>query len=152
MKICSFAGHSIIPHEEEVKIKLKKEIINLIEKESVTTFYSGGKGTFDWLCAHTVNNLRKNYPFIKTYWMLAYFPIKFDEYDTAIIKELFDGTLYPDIETVRKRFAILERNKFMVDESDFLIAYVKYGGRAEKTLKYAQKKKDIKIINIAKDR
>ena len=48
MKICSFAGHANIHFDkEEVKIKLKKEIIDLIEKENVTTFYSGGKGRFD---------------------------------------------------------------------------------------------------------
>lgn len=47
MKICCFAGHARIPNKEELKIKLKKEIINVIEKENVTTFYSGGKEAFD---------------------------------------------------------------------------------------------------------
>ncbi len=46
-KICCFAGHANILNKDEVKIKLKKEIIDLIEKENVTTFYSGGKGRFD---------------------------------------------------------------------------------------------------------
>ena len=43
-KICCFAGHSNILNKDEVKIKLKKKIIDLIEKEKVTTFYSGDKG------------------------------------------------------------------------------------------------------------
>lgn len=77
MKICCFAGHVRIPNKEELKIKLKKEITNLIEKENVTTFYSGGKGAFDWLCAHTVDELRKDYPFIKSYWVLSYMPEEF---------------------------------------------------------------------------
>lgn len=47
MKICCFAGHARLSEEEKVKIKLKKEISNLIEKENVTTFYSGGKEVFD---------------------------------------------------------------------------------------------------------
>ena len=46
-KICCFAGHAHLNDKEEVKIKLKKEIVNLIEKEKVTTFYSGDKGTFN---------------------------------------------------------------------------------------------------------
>ena len=48
MKICCFAGHARLPNKEELKIKLKKEITNLIENEKVTTFYSGGKGAFDY--------------------------------------------------------------------------------------------------------
>ena len=64
-KVCCFAGHATIPDKEETKLKLKSKIINLIEKENVTTFYSGGKGAFDWLCAYTVDELRKNYPFIR---------------------------------------------------------------------------------------
>ena len=147
-KICCFAGHANIFDKEEVKIKLKKEIISLIEKENVTTFYSGGKGTFDWLCAYTVDELRKDYPFIKSYWVLSYMPKEKDEY-TERISKIFDDTVYPDIENVPKRFAIVKRNEWMVNNSDFLIAYVRHGwGGAHKTLEYA-KKKHIAIINIA---
>lgn len=80
--------------------------------------------------------------------MISYMPKRKDEYEERLIKKYFDDTVYPDIETIPQRFAILGRNKCMVDISDFLIAYVKRSGGAEKTLKYAQKKK-IKIINIA---
>ena len=57
MKICCFAGHSSIFGKEDLPAKLKKEIINLIENHNVTTFYNGGKGDFDWLCAHTIDDL-----------------------------------------------------------------------------------------------
>lgn len=149
-KICCFAGHANIPDKEELKIKLKKEIINLIEKENVTTFYSGGKGAFDWLCAHTVDELRADYPFIKSYWILSYMPKEKDEYTERILK-IFDDTVYPDIENTPQRFAIVKRNEWLVNNSDFLIAYVKHdlGSGAYKTLEYAQKKKHIKSINIA---
>ena len=59
MKTCSFAGHSNIFNQDEVKIRLKNEIINLIENKNVTTFYSGGKGDFDWLCADTLKEIKK---------------------------------------------------------------------------------------------
>ena len=41
----------------------------------------------------------------------------------------------------------------MIEISNFLIAYVKHdlGSGAYKTLKYAEKRKNIKIINIAKE-
>ena len=148
-KICCFTGHATLYNSEEIlRQKLKKEITNLIEKENVTTFYSGGKGNFDWLCAYTVDELRKDYPFIKSYWVLSYMPKEKDEY-TERISKIFDDTVYPDIENVPQRFAILKRNEWMINNSDFLIAYVHRLGGARKTLEYAQKKKHIAVINIA---
>lgn len=105
--------------------KLKKEIINLIEKENVPTFYNGGKGNFDWLCAHDVHELRKDYPFIKSYCVLSYMPKEKDEY-TERISKIFDDTVYPDIENVPQRFAILKRNQWLLNNSNFLIAYVEH--------------------------
>ena len=150
-KICCFAGHASVYNQDNVKEKLKKEIINLIEKEKVTTFYSGGKGAFDWLCAYTVDELRKNYPFIKSYLVLAYIAKEKDKYNERISK-IFDDTVYPDIEKTPPRFAIVKRNEWMINNSDFLIAYVDHSwGGAAKTLEYAKKKKHIKIINIAQN-
>lgn len=152
MKICCFAGHANIPNKEEGKIKLRTEIINLIENEKVTTFYSGGKGDFDWLCAKAVDELRKDYPFIKSYWVLSYMPKEKDDY-TESVSKIFDDTVYPNIENVPQRFAIVKRNKWLVNNSDFLIAYVEHDwGGAYKTLEYAEKRRKIKIINIAKER
>lgn len=149
-KICCFAGHATLYDDKEtIKSKLKKEIINLIENENVTTFYSGGKGAFDWLCAETLKELKKEYSYIKSYLMLAYMPKEKDSPKSTLYEEMFDKTVYPGIENVPKHFAILERNKRMVDRSDFLTMYVKHnlGSGAYKTLAYA-KKKQIKIINI----
>lgn len=149
-KICCFAGHATIPDKEGIKLKLKEESVNLIENENVTTFYSGGKGEFDWLCAHVVHELKENYPFIKSYWVLAYMP-KENDVHIEYMSKIFDDTIYPDLETVPQRLAIIKRNEWMIRKSDFLIAYVhnNYGGAA-KTLKYAMKKtNNIKIINIS---
>lgn len=147
-KICCFAGHANIPDKENVKSKLKKEIINLIENEGVTTFYSGGKGDFDWLCAHVVDNLRKDYPFIKSFLILAYMPKEKDEDNEELLK-LFDDTIYPNLETVPQRFAIIKRNEWMIDNSNFLIAYIEHSwGGALKTLEYAKRKKHFSVINV----
>lgn len=68
-------------------------------------------------------------------------PKEKDEYDNTL--KIFDDTIYPDIEKVPPGFAIIKRNEWMIDNSDFLIAYVKndFGG-AYKTLQYAEKKKN----------
>ncbi len=146
-KICCFAGHANICNQDKIKEKLKKEIINLIENYDVTEFYNGGKGDFDWLCAQCVDKLRKDYPFIKSYLILAYMPKEMDKNESALA--LFDSTLYPSIEKTPRRFAIVKRNEWMINNADFLIAYVEYSWvGAAKTLEYAQRK-HIQITNIA---
>jgi len=61
---------------------------------------------------------------------------------------LCDMSIYPPIENVPLRFAILKRNEWMMKNADLIIAYVKrnYGG-AYKSLQVAKRKKK-KIINI----
>lgn len=52
---------------------------------------------FDWFCAECVKELKNNYPFIKSYLILAYMPGKKNQFDEEFNKR-FDGTLYPEIE------------------------------------------------------
>lgn len=154
MKTCCFAGHATLYDDKEIiKSKLNNEIIKMIKSENVITFYSGGKGDFDWLCANTLNGIKKDYSFIKSYLVRAYMPKEKNSYEEILYKQIFDKTIYPNIENVPKRLAIIKRNEWMIENSNFLIAYVKHdlGSGAYKTLKYAEKRKNIKIINIAKE-
>ena len=148
-KICTFAGHKEIYGTSTLQEKLKKEIINLIEQYGVNTFYNGGKGGFDWLCAECINELKNDYPFIKSYLILAYMPGKKNQFDIDLYKK-FDDTLYPEIEKTPPKFAIIKRNEWMIDKADFLIAYVEHNwGGAYRTLSYAKKQSNIKICHIS---
>ena len=55
--------------------------------------------------------------------------------------DLYDGTIYPPLENVPKRLAIIKRNEWMVDHSDVIVAYVlhEWGG-ANIMLQYATRK------------
>ena len=66
----------------------------------------------------------------------------------------FDGTYYPEgLEQVPKRYAIVRANRIMIDMSDWLVAYVRYGAsNSRKLLEYAEhrrKKGLIQIENLA---
>jgi hypothetical protein len=62
--------------------------------------------------------------------------------------DIYDFSIYPPIETVPRKAAIIKRNEFMVDNGDVVVAYVKHGwGGAAHTLEYAPKKNK-EIINI----
>ena len=82
--MCTFAGHKEIYRNSTLKEKLKQEIINLAEHHGVNTFYNSGKGDFDWLCDECVNELKNDYPSIKSYLILAYMPGKKNQFNVNL--------------------------------------------------------------------
>jgi len=58
---------------------------------------------------------------IKYHVVLAYMPEKQDEYR---LTDYSDTILPEGIETAPKRFAIYYRNKWMIEQSDFVVTYV----------------------------
>ncbi len=134
-KICSFFGHRDAP--ESLRPQMKTEIIRLIEK-GVDTFYIGEYGNFDRMSCWVLRELKKIYPHIQIILILSYYRPH---------KEIFlkvDDTIYPEIESTPPSLAIEARNRWVVDKSDYVIAYVVYGwGGAKKALARAkhQKKK-----------
>ena len=89
MKACVFFGHRTGRYQEK-KEKIKEIISQLIEKENVTQFYSGGRGEFDGICSTIVGELKCRYPHIKNTLFYAYIPKK-KEYDLA---KKYDDSVY----------------------------------------------------------
>ena len=55
---------------------------------------------------------------------------------------LYDEIVYPPLERVPLRYAIVKRNQWMVKNSDMLVAYIRYErGGAFEMLKYAERNK-----------
>ena len=128
MKACTFFGHRDCP--DTIKSTLRDAVIDLIERRSVTRFYVGNQGAFDAIVLSVLRELAKDYPQIRYYVVLAYMPKEKSEYDS----EMEQHTLLPEgIETAPKRFAIDRRNKWMLQNSDYVVTYVRYatGGAAK---------------------
>ncbi len=153
-KICSFTGHRIIPTatREAIKDRLHRTLVDLIEEKGVTLFIAGGALGFDTLAALEVLALREKYPEIRL--RLA---IPCDE-QTKGWKDK-DVLLYEEImsradEVVYTSHAYTSgcmhtRNRYMVDSSDFCVAYMtKASGGTAYTVKYALKNEK-EVINIA---
>ena len=131
--IVTFCGHSEVSHAEEVRLWLLKTVEHLIV-EGADMFYLGGYGAFDLLAASAVRQMKPRYPHIQSILVLPY-P------DRKISAGTYDDTVYPPLETVPKRFAIVHRNRWMTDRSDVLLAYVLHSwGGAAKMLAYAERK------------
>ena len=143
----TFCGHSNCLFSDEEKEKLKQLLIKEIRKNPTCKFYLGGYGDFDSLCLRTLRELKKEFQSIELIFITPYLDKNYSKLEFA--KYHYDDVIFPPLESVPRKFAILKRNEWMVDEADLVIAYVMYSwGGAAKTLEYAKRKKKT-IINLA---
>ena len=99
---------------------MRSTLIDLIENHGVDLFYVGNHGDFDAMVRRVLRELSAKYP-IRYHVVLAYMPEKRDEYRLTD----YSNTILPEgIETAPKRFAITYRNKWMIEQSDFVVTYV----------------------------
>lgn len=143
MLTCTFFGHKDTP--KEIELTLKSTIIDLIKNKNVCNFYVGNHGNFDYMVKRTLIELNKIYN-INYAVVLAYLPGK--KYNPE--EDSPTNTILPDgIETVPQKFAVNYRNKWMIEQSDYVVTYVKYAvGGACKFKELAERKKKT-VINIA---
>ena len=143
MSTCTFCGHHDTP--DNIRPMLVAAIEKLIVENEADTFYIGTHGNYDKMALSVLRETKKKYPQVNYYVLLAYLPEKKEEYPLYADNE----TVFPDgLENHPRRFAISYRNKWMVEQSKYLIAYVKHNfGGAAKTLVLA-KKRQLNIIEI----
>ena len=145
--IITFCGHSNYSFDDTVKEKLKELLLQEIRKNPACKFYLGGYGDFDSLCLNILKEIKIQFPNIELLFITPYLDNNYSKLETA--KLYYDGIIYPPLENVPRQFCISKRNEWMVNEADFLIAFVKYSwGGAAKTLEYAKRKK-VEFFNLA---
>lgn len=135
----TFCGHRHCPDSPELRSWLVSCVESLIA-EGADRFYLGGYGDFDHIAASVVWKLKDKYPHIESVLVLAYL-------GREVNADKYDRTMYPPIESAPKRFAITARNRWMVANSDVLVAYIVLdNGGAADTRRYA-KRKEKRILN-----
>ena len=145
--IITFCGHSNCLFKDDIKEQLKNIFLSKIIKNPTCKFYLGGYGNFDRLCLRTLKELKNGFPEIDLIFITPYLDKNYSKLEFA--KYHCDDVIFPPLESVPRKFAILKRNEWMVGEADLVIAYVMYSwGGAAKTLEYAKRKKKT-IINLA---
>lgn len=129
----AFCGHAAIFPDGDVENWLC-DITEMLIQQGASTFYLGGYGNFDRLAVSVLQRKKKIYPHIQRILVLPYLDMKYDPSG-------YDGTIYPPLESVPRRFAISHRNRWMINYSEVLVAYVLHDwGRAATTLQGARKK------------
>ena len=145
--IITFCGHSDFLFSDDVKQQLKNILVSEIIKNPTCRFYLGGYGDFDSLCLRTLRELKKEFQDIELIFITPYIDKNYSKLEFS--KYHYDDVIFPPLESVPRKFAILKRNEWMIEEADLVIAYVMYSwGGATKTLEYAKRKKK-RIINLA---
>ena len=134
-----------------IKGRLMSILAALAEENETLICYTGGYGAFDRFAARCVKDAQTTAKNIRNCLVVPYLTV-------SLQKELneqdgfFDEVIYPALENVPPKYAILRRNEWMVERANLVIGYItnNFGGAA-KTWQYA-KRKGIPLINLADDR
>jgi len=133
-KSCFFIGH------REAPVSLLLSLIEAVEQHilnlGVTEFLVGHYGNFDKLAAEAVIAAKVRHPEISLLLVLPYHPAE----RPVQTPTGFDSTYYPPgMENVPRRFAISRANQYIVDHTDYLIAFVTHpASNAAKLLSHAE--------------
>ena len=137
MEICFFIGHR--EAGEGLLPALTAAVERHITEYGVTSFIVGRYGNFDKLAARVVIDAKKRHPEVTLTLLLPYHPFE----RPTPTPNGFDGTFYPPgMETVPKRAAIARANRYMIENSCHLIAYVwQPASNARELVEYARSRK-----------
>lgn len=144
----SLFGHRIIEDYNAVESKLYELLRIVMQKEcGEVEFLVGRNGDFDLMAASVIRKLKKETGNDNVFLTLVL------PYETAELRnntESFES-YYDSIEICDSKnfkFAIVARNRDMIDRSDMVVVYVKNEtGGAFQALKYAEKNQK-RIVNL----
>lgn len=150
--VCCFTGHRNIPPTHMLKLPelLDNELERLI-LSGVEIFRGGGAVGFDTIAELKALEKRKKYPHIRLELIL---PCKdqvkkWNERDRAIYEYILkEADVVSYVEEKYTPYCMHARNRRLVNESDFCLAYLsEQGGGTAYTVNYA-KKKNVDVINL----
>jgi len=150
LRTCTFAGHSCV-YSSSVGKCLEREIETFLSDADSAVFYVGGRGDFDCMAAAEVRAAMKHHKDkeIQLFLVEPYMHEGLNR-EKEYNEDHYSGIVIPqELIGIHPKAAITKRNRWMVDQSDLLIAFVQrdFGGAYE-TMKYAIKTKT-HVINIA---
>lgn len=141
--VISFIGHRSLHSRNTLLESIRKTITENADFNDEVVFLVGGYGDFDSLCAYVCSLIKKERKNCKIVFVTPYITVAQQEKIRGWIElGIYDSVIYPPLENVPPRFAIVKRNEWMIEQSDLIIAYVvrSFGG-AYQSLNYARRKK-----------
>ena len=128
----------------DIKGQLAETVEKHITVYGVNTFTVGHYGAFDSMAIGVLQELKKRYPDIVLYLLAPYALTQKRD-----VPENFNGSFYPEgLEKVPFRYAIVQANRYMVQNSDYLISYCRHIGNTRKIVEYAQRLEKKGLIKV----
>jgi len=147
--IVAFCGHAQFTATAEYEQKI---LAFLEEKvgDRVAEMYLGGYGGFDSFAYACCKKYRETHPNTALVLVTPYLErLERKKDDWQRQDKEYNYVLYPEIENRPKRYAILYRNRYMIEKADYVVAYVSHRwGGAYTTYMYA-KQKGKPVFNLA---
>lgn len=152
-KVACFSGHRKLPEDcTELRSNLEKAIITLIE-QGVVFFGSGAALGFDQVAAETVLKLKEDYPHIRLVMVLPCPPeqqsSRWNDEQKKRYYEILDRA--DKVRILSPQYTnscMLDRNRHMVDNSAYLICYLReHSGGTFYTVNYAERQ-GIEILRL----
>lgn len=142
---CTFFGNRDT-NIKKVEVPLLKILVDLIKNEKIDTFYVGNQGNFDYAVQKQLSKLQKIYPHIKYSIALAYLPKEKSDFHKI---DLSNSFIPEGVEIGPVKFAIDRRNRWLINNSDYVVTCVRsiVGGAAK--YKAIAEKKGKTVINIS---
>ena len=151
-KSCCFSGHRRLLKDEKYIKDTVNAAIQRMYSMGVRRFLTGGALGFDTLCAKEVLSMKKRYEDIE---LLLILPCKDqDKYWTKSQKEEYRNLIdcADEVVYIGEKYipgCMHARNRYMVDNSKYLVAYCeKTTGGTYYTLEYAYQKNKV-VTNVA---
>ena len=143
---CFFIGHREAP--EDIAANLASEVRRHITELGVTEFIVGHYGRFDSMAGQAVIAAKREFPYIRLLLLIPYHPAE----APVDVPEGYDGTYYPPgMESVPRRFAIVRANRYMVDHTDYLIAYAWHpASNARELVEYAETRQKRGLMQVTR--
>ena len=146
--VVTFCGHSQFRRTEG----LARELLAFLEEkigDAPADLYLGGYGDFDRFAYDCCKKYKETHPNVSLVYVTPYLTVEYQRNHLEYEKTRYDAILYPDIEKIPPRLAIVYRNRYMVEMADLVVAYVSHSwGGAYATYQHAKKKGKV-IYNLS---
>lgn len=145
--IITFCGHADFQKTKEYEQKILTFLDKTVGTQSAD-MYLGGYGNFDQFAFECCQKYKKTHSNISLIFVTPYLSIEYQKRFLEYKQPNYDLIIYPEIENKPPKFAILYRNRWMIEQSDFVVCGIDHAwGGAYKTYQYAKQKKK-SILNI----
>lgn len=137
---CTFFGHR--DADKNVEQRLREVLVDLITNKGVRKYMVGNNGSFDKTVRRVLKQLKAEYG-IEYAVVLYRLPIRKKE------NEDYSDTVFPEfLNNVPPKYAVLRRNDWLIQRSDYVVTYVLYpfGGAAK--FKAIAERRGKTVINL----